>query len=60
MEGGGEYIEETKKVCLINQLNTKKMVWQKNGKRQVQMNTPEIVMGGLINYTQEPLQNFAT
>ena len=36
-----------------NQLNAKKIAWQENGKRQVQLNIPKIVMGGLIGTTQK-------
>ena len=41
-------------------LHTKKIAWQKNGKRQVQLNIPRIVMGGLIGCTQKRLQNCPT
>ena len=54
--GGVEYIGETK----THQLNTKKTALQENGKRRVKMNTPRIVMGGLIGCTQKCLQNYPT
>ena len=41
---GGGYIGETKK----HQLNTKKIAWQENGKRRVQLDISKITMGGLI------------
>ena len=40
---GWEYIGETKK-----QLNTKKIEWQENGKRWVQLDISKMTMGSLI------------
>ena len=49
-----------KKACSLDQLNTKKIAWQENRKRWVQLNIPENVMGGLIGCTQKHLQNCPT
>ena len=54
---GENTLAKQKNVCSPDQLNTKKIVWQENGKRQVQLNIPRIVMGGLIGCTQKRLQN---
>ena len=50
-------MEKQKNACSLDQLNTKKIAWQENGKRRVQLNIPKIVMGGLIGCTQKHLQN---
>ena len=55
-----KYIGETKNVCALDQLNTKNIACQENGKRRVQLNISKIVMGGLIGCTQKHLQNCPT
>ena len=57
---GGEYIGEAKKRVLTRSVNTKKIAWQENRKRRVQLNIAKIVMGGLTGCTQKHLQNCPT
>ena len=57
---GENTLEKQKNVCSLDQLNTKKIAWQENGKRQVQLNIPSIVIGGLIGCIQKRLQNCPT
>ena len=57
---GGNKLEKQKNACSLDQLNTKKIAWQENGKRRVQLNITKNVMGGLIGCTQKHLQNFPT
>ena len=58
--GGGGLLEKQENACSLDQLNTKKIAWQENGKRRVQLNIPKNVMGGLIGCTQKHLQNCPT
>ena len=43
---GVNTLEKQKRVCSLDQLNTKKIAWQENGKRRVQRNIPKFVIGG--------------
>ena len=43
----GNTLKKQKNACSLDQLNIKKIAWQENGKRRVQMNIPKIAMGGL-------------
>ena len=58
--GVGDTLEKQKNAFSLDQFNTKKIAWQENGKRRVQLNIQEIVMGGLIDCTQEHLENCPT
>ena len=49
------YTSDIKNMCSLDQLNTKKIAWQENGKHQVQLNNPNIVMRSLIGCTQKRL-----
>ena len=57
---GGGLLEKQENACSLDQLNTKKIAWQENRKRRVQLNIPKNVMGGLIGCTQKHLQNCPT
>ena len=50
-------LEKQNNVCSLDQLNTKKIVWQENGKRPAQLNIAKIFIGGLIGWTQKRFQN---
>ena len=50
---GGNTLEKQKNVCSLNQLNTKNIVWKKNGKSRVQLNIPKIVMDSLNGWAQK-------
>ena len=56
----GNILEKQKNACSLGQLNTKKIAWQENGMRPVQLNIPKIIIGGLIGCTQKHLQNCPT
>ena len=57
---GRNTLEKQKNVSSLDQLNNMKIAWQEYGKRQVHLNIPKIVMGGLIGCTQKYLQNCPT
>ena len=44
-------------MCSLDLLNTKKITWQKKGKRRVQLNIPKVIMGGLIGTKLAKLSN---
>ena len=44
-------------MCSLDLLNTKKITWQKKGKRRVQLNIPKVIMGGLIGTMLAKLSN---
>ena len=44
-------------MSLLDLLNTKKITWQKKGKRRVQLNIPKVIMGGLISEMLAKLSN---
>ena len=56
----GNILEKQKNACSLGQLNTKKIAWQENRKRRVQLNIPKNVMGCLIGCTQKHLHNCPT
>ena len=58
--GGGIHWGNKKKRVLTRSVNTKKIAWQENGKRWVQLKIAKIVMGGLTGCTQKHLQNCPT
>ena len=53
---GENSLEKRKNVCSLDQLNTKKIAWPENGKRQVQLNISRIAMGCLTGCTQKHYQ----
>ena len=57
---GENILEKQKNACWLDQLNTKKIAWQVNGKRWAQLNIPKNVMGRLIGCTRKYLQNYPT
>ena len=56
----GDTSVKQKNECSLDQMKTKKIAYQENGMRRVQLNIPKILMGGLIDCTQKHLQNFPT
>ena len=49
---GENTLEKKKNVYSLDQSHIKKIALQENGKPRVQLNIPEIVIVGLIGYTQ--------
>ena len=45
-------LEKQKSLCPLDQSNIKKIAWQENGKRRMQLNVPRIGMDELIDCNQ--------